>query len=178
MHKIIICKAYLFVNNIVLIKKFLFYKILNWRSDYHESTISGSPREWKSLSFCYRWVFVRKGNPSRDPRYSGTYRLLLLKIDSSQALICTNTHTTVSGRRCQHWDRDYPHRPNNNMRNRLGFTGHNFCAVADPNDSRPFCYTTDPYKRWDYCDCQPCNRTESGSQCLPWDSHYAHVHYR
>ena len=61
------------------------------------------------------------------------------------------------------------------MRNRLGFTGHNFCAIADPYDSRPFCYTTDPNARWEYCDCQICNRTQSGSRCLPWDaSSYAH----
>ena len=65
--------------------------------------------------------------------------------------------------------------PNVQMKNRLGFTAHNFCAIADPRDSRPFCYTTDPNTRWEYCDCQLCNRTQSGSQCLPWDaSSYAH----
>ena len=113
-----------------------------------------------------------------DTQAATTKPTKIIPRPKSAIFICTDTHTTVSGRRCQHWDRDYPHRPNDYMRNRLGFTGHNFCAVADPNDSRPFCYTTDPNKRWDYCDCQPCNRTESGSQCLRWDSHYAHVLYR
>ena len=61
------------------------------------------------------------------------------------------------------------------MRSRLGFTGHNFCAVADPSDARPFCYTTDPNVRWEYCDCKPCNRTESGNECLRWDSKYYHI---
>ena len=102
----------------------------------------------------------------------------MLNLNPSEAFICTDTHTTVSGRICQNWDSNYPHEPNNDMRNRLGFTGHNFCAVADPNDPRPFCYTTDLFKRWEHCDCQPCNRTESGSQCLRWDSGYRHISSR
>ena len=64
------------------------------------------------------------------------------------------------------------------MRDHLGFTGHNFCAVADPNDPKPFCYTTDPKVRWEYCDCKLCNRTESGSQCLRWDSNHYHIKHR
>ena len=30
---------------------------------------------------------------------------------------------------------------------------HNFCRAADPKDSRPWCYTTDPNVRYDHCDC-------------------------
>ena len=30
---------------------------------------------------------------------------------------------------------------------------HNFCRYADPKDSRPWCYTTDPNVRYDHCDC-------------------------
>ena len=37
---------------------------------------------------------------------------------------------------------------------------HNFCRVADPNDPKPWCYTTDPNVRFDYCDidsrCKKC----------------------
>ena len=90
----------------------------------------------------------------------------------SQAFICTDTHTTISGRRCQYWNSNWPHKPNPKMKNRLSFTDHNFCAIADPTDPRPFCYTTDPRDRWEYCDCQICNRTQSGSECLRWDSHH------
>ena len=88
---------------------------------------------------------------------------------SEKAFICTDTHKTVSGRTCQFWDRNFPHIPNDQMKNRLGVSGHNLCAVADPNDPIPFCYTTDPNKRWEHCDCKPCDRTESGSECLRWD---------
>ena len=96
-------------------------------------------------------------------------------VNPIEALICTDTHTTISGKTCQNWNSNWPHRPNDKMRSRLGFTGHNFCAIADPYDSRPFCYTTDPNKRWEYCDCQICNRTESGSECLRWDAPYIYV---
>ena len=30
---------------------------------------------------------------------------------------------------------------------------HNFCRFADPLDPKPWCYTTDPNVRFDYCDC-------------------------
>ena len=69
------------------------------------------------------------------------------------------------------------------MRNRLGFTGHNLCAVADPTDPKPFCYTTDQWKRWEYCDCQPdiskptglnCGMTLSGLNCQRWDANSPH----
>ena len=30
---------------------------------------------------------------------------------------------------------------------------HNFCRIADRDDPKPWCYTTDPNVRFDYCDC-------------------------
>ena len=30
---------------------------------------------------------------------------------------------------------------------------HNFCRIADPLDPRPWCYTTNPNVKFDYCDC-------------------------
>ena len=30
---------------------------------------------------------------------------------------------------------------------------HNFCRIADRDDPKPWCYTTDPNVRFEYCDC-------------------------
>ena len=45
---------------------------------------------------------------------------------------------------------DYPHTP----RYRPQKSNHNHCADADPLYKKPFCYTTDPQVRWEYCDCK------------------------
>ncbi|XP_033728203.1 plasminogen-like [Pecten maximus] len=53
---------------------------------------------------------------------------------------------TVKGVVCQRWDTDFPHRVNYYRgRSDLG----NNCKMAQSN--RPWCYTTDPKVRWDYC---------------------------
>ena len=51
---------------------------------------------------------------------------------------------------------------------------HNFCRIADPLDPRPWCYTTDPNVKFDYCDCsgsirrpRPTPRPTSGPICQP-----------
>ena len=47
---------------------------------------------------------------------------------------------------------------------------HNFCRIADPNDPRPWCYTTDPNVRFDYCKCyirRPRPKPISGPICQP-----------
>ena len=34
-----------------------------------------------------------------------------------------------------------------------GHANHTHCATADPKDPKPWCYTTNPDVRWEYCDC-------------------------
>ena len=62
---------------------------------------------------------------------------------------CKDVTTTINGHRCQKWTSTAPHKPNSWMVASLHgkenqVPNHNFCRVADPNDPRPWCYTTNP----------------------------------
>ncbi|XP_066264750.1 blastula protease 10-like [Branchiostoma lanceolatum] len=57
---------------------------------------------------------------------------------------------TDRGLTCQHWDAQLPHRH--------GFPGQeeNYCRNPD-GGTRPWCYTTDPSVRWQYCNVPKCD---------------------
>ncbi|XP_061195059.1 uncharacterized protein LOC133203254 [Saccostrea echinata] len=65
--------------------------------------------------------------------------------------------TTRDGILCQRWDRNTPHRPHGT----INFPGsslsaqENYCRNPQ-NDISPWCYTTDPNIRWQYCDIPFC----------------------
>ena len=42
-----------------------------------------------------------------------------------------------------------------------GNVNHNHCVKADPKDPLPFCYTTDPNVRYEYCDCEDSSNPDS-----------------
>ena len=66
---------------------------------------------------------------------------------------------TVSGRTCQKWTSQSPHRhsrtPSNYSNKGLG--DHNYCRNPDHEPGGIWCYTTDSGKRWEYCDPLPKN---------------------
>ena len=71
-------------------------------------------------------------------------------------------HTTWNGRTCQRWDQHSPH--SHTYTDPSYFPGgsipgaSNYCR--NPNmdlADRPWCYTTDPNVRWDYCNIIMCN---------------------
>uniref|UniRef100_A0AAY4DVA4 Hepatocyte growth factor n=1 Tax=Denticeps clupeoides TaxID=299321 RepID=A0AAY4DVA4_9TELE len=109
---------------------------------------------------------------------------------------------TESGRECQRWDTQWPHghdfHPHKYKDKGLD---DNLCRNPN-NDMRPWCYTMDPKKRWEFCNitvCEPHNDTDedvttscfrgqgegyrgnvsvipSGIVCQRWDSQFPHNH--
>ncbi|XP_032881599.1 plasminogen isoform X1 [Amblyraja radiata] len=71
------------------------------------------------------------------------------------------TSVTRSGKRCQHWDSMVPHAHSKNHSNfpDAGLLD-NFCRNPDA-DMLPWCFTTDPLVRWEYCRISKCDATPS-----------------
>ncbi|XP_066269591.1 uncharacterized protein [Branchiostoma lanceolatum] len=69
---------------------------------------------------------------------------------------------TDSGLDCQRWSAQQPHGHENTPQNYPDKAlDSNFCRNPAPSGvdlySRPWCYTTDPDKRWEFCPVSPCN---------------------
>ncbi|XP_054578190.1 plasminogen isoform X2 [Eptesicus fuscus] len=100
---------------------------------------------------------------------------------------------TKNGVACQKWSDKVPHTP------KFSPTSHpsegleeNYCRNPDNDEKGPWCYTTDPATRFDYCDIPECeeecmhcsgenyegtiSRTMSGLECQAWDSQTPHAH--
>ncbi|XP_069463802.1 plasminogen [Ambystoma mexicanum] len=67
--------------------------------------------------------------------------------------------TTISGKICQDWASDTPH-GHSKKPSTLPDAGlqKNYCRNPD-GDKSPWCYTTDPSVRWEYCNLQKCSVT-------------------
>ncbi|NXX75205.1 PLMN protein, partial [Urocolius indicus] len=100
---------------------------------------------------------------------------------------------TWRGIPCQKWAEKTPHNPNYTPEKHPNAgLDENFCRNPDGDESGPWCYTTDPDIRFDYCNipeceeqCMQCNgedyhgevsRTESGLECQRWDAQEPHMH--
>nr|XP_048276730.1 plasminogen isoform X1 [Myodes glareolus] len=100
---------------------------------------------------------------------------------------------TKNGVTCQKWSATSPHVPNisPNTHPNDGLE-ENYCRNPDSDVKGPWCYTTDPVKRYDYCDIPECeeecmhcsgekyegkiSKTMSGLNCQDWDSQSPHAH--
>ena len=65
-------------------------------------------------------------------------------------------NVTESGRVCQKWDSNTPHIHPLTSLYRLYLEGHDYCRNPEGRGERPWCYTTDPTQRWEYCNINPC----------------------
>lgn len=69
--------------------------------------------------------------------------------------------TTPSGRTCQRWDSQSPHKHSGYADNLPGGAGahENYCRNPKNHwETKPWCYTTDPRRRWEYCDIPFCGK--------------------
>ncbi|XP_075059363.1 plasminogen-like [Mixophyes fleayi] len=100
---------------------------------------------------------------------------------------------TKSGKTCQDWTSTTPHKPNLTPEKfpNAGLES-NFCRNPDGDENGPWCYTTDPSTRFEFCnipqceeDCFHCigenytgqiSKTKSGIECQNWDSQTPHSH--
>jgi len=101
---------------------------------------------------------------------------------------------TVTGKTCQSWGLQTPHGHKQVLGEKGVEAGHNYCRNPDGEDTI-WCYTTDPEKRWEYCDpvggrvcdetligekdagyrgCQ--TQTVTGKTCQRWTSQSPHTH--
>ncbi|NWI50052.1 PLMN protein, partial [Calyptomena viridis] len=100
---------------------------------------------------------------------------------------------TQRGIPCQKWAEKVPHKPNYTPEKHPNAgLEENYCRNPDGDESGPWCYTTDPAIRYDYCNipecedqCMQCNgedyrgevsRTESGLECQHWNAQEPHMH--
>jgi len=63
--------------------------------------------------------------------------------------------TTTTGKTCQRWDSQSPH--NHPIKGDKFID--NYCRIPDKSsDPSPWCYTTDPNTRYEFCDIPNCGK--------------------
>ncbi|KAM4723218.1 prothrombin [Rhinophrynus dorsalis] len=69
---------------------------------------------------------------------------------------------TRSGRDCQYWSSNYPHKTKVNPHSHVNASlKENFCRNPDANPTGPWCYTMDPQKRWEECAIPVCGKNQT-----------------
>ena len=81
-----------------------------------------------------------------------------------------HTSKTEGGRTCQRWDSQEPHPHNyHDMVDQ-----ENYCRNVDNDSERPWCFTTDEDKNWEYCDVPFCGKFDM----LVFKSHHTKPHVK
>lgn len=86
---------------------------------------------------------------------------LIVRMDSYDRF--NNVSRTNSGRRCQNWLSNYPHKITYTPENTpgAGLGDHNYCRNPDNTPNKTWCYTEDPTVQKEYCDVTDWRETQS-----------------
>lgn len=68
-------------------------------------------------------------------------------------------NVTITGRTCQRWNTNTPHYIFE--ANRMTEDDKNYCRNPDNENGGPWCHTTDPGMRWEYCNVAMCTCVHS-----------------
>merc|ERR1711902_478286 len=100
--------------------------------------------------------FLKEKGVIKTPACEGTWAESCGCSTVGQADYRGTISETASGRTCQRWDSNEPH---SHSRKRANYPNagleENYCRNPD-GEPASWCYTTDPDKRWDYCDVPVC----------------------
>jgi hypothetical protein len=84
---------------------------------------------------------------------------------------------TESGKTCQKWNLDEPHKPKHRPKEVAeGGQIHNHCRNPDLDLAGPWCYTTDPERRWEYCNITACADDDSYIVWTNFDAEHQSSH--
>ena len=75
---------------------------------------------------------------------------------------CGQISITERAKTCQRWDSQYPHEHTRNdpsaFPEEVLEDAANYCRNPDNTSEGPWCYTTDPNSRWEYCEVIKCGK--------------------
>ncbi|CAL8316864.1 unnamed protein product [Boreogadus saida] len=122
----------------------------------------GEPKPWcLTTSLSKRWEYCDIPQCT-SPQPTVTPELTCVS-DEGKAYRGTIA-TTVSGKTCQRWSSQLPHKHNRAPENYpCGGLENNYCRNPD-NEKMPWCYTTDLDVRWDYCQIPTCGGSSRPDQ--------------
>ncbi|XP_035693304.1 uncharacterized protein LOC118427567 isoform X2 [Branchiostoma floridae] len=153
------------------------------QEDYFICQVSLAPKKWREDGRCGQGYPAEDGRPAECDPDSGypccsSYNYCGNTTEHCDCLDCVDyrntdecahgngasyrgaTQITQSGLTCQRWDSQSPH--NHVYQQLFPVLGldRNFCRNPGGGSDGPWCYTTDPRVRWEYCNISRCNSVD------------------
>ncbi|KAJ0026797.1 hypothetical protein NQD34_017797 [Periophthalmus magnuspinnatus] len=121
----------------------------------------GDPRPW-----CFTTSATKRWDFCSIPRCASEPPTIIpeLTCASGEGIAYRGTvAVTESGKTCQSWSSQTPHKHNRTPDNYpCKGLDNNYCRNPD-NERQPWCYTTDPETRWEYCSVPKCSNASGPS---------------